>query len=82
MDKEFLILSHFSLALVFDISLVIGTAFGFNCFSLLSSIIYIFNDIQDIEKDRLHSTICLRPLTSGKIPVNIGYTLGLTKLFL
>ena len=57
----------------FDISLVIGTIFGFICLSLLSSIIYIFNDIRDIEKDRLHSTKCLRPLASGKIPVNHAF---------
>ena len=43
--------------------------FGFICFSLLSSIVYIFNDMRDIEKDRLHSTKCNRPLASGKIPL-------------
>jgi len=50
-------------------SLVTDTVFGFICFSLLSSVVYIFNDIRDMEKDRLHSTKRLRPLASGEIPV-------------
>jgi 4-hydroxybenzoate polyprenyltransferase len=42
---------------------------GFVIFSLLSSVIYIVNDIQDREKDRLHSSKRFRPLASGKITV-------------
>ncbi|MDR2596487.1 MAG: UbiA prenyltransferase family protein [Treponema sp.] len=51
-------------------SLITGTIFGFICFSLLSSIVYILNDIKDVEKDRLHSTKCRRPLASGEISVS------------
>ena len=65
----------------FDISLVAGTVLGFVCFSLLSSGIYIFNDIRDIERDRLHNTKCRRPLASGKIPVYHALV-ALTVLFL
>jgi 4-hydroxybenzoate polyprenyltransferase len=43
---------------------------GFAAFSLLSSAVYIFNDIQDIEKDRLHSTKRFRPLASGLISIH------------
>jgi 4-hydroxybenzoate polyprenyltransferase len=42
---------------------------GFAVFSILSSIIYVINDIRDIEKDRHHGIKRLRPLASGKIPV-------------
>jgi len=55
---------------LFNTQLIASTVFGFICFSLLSSIIYILNDISDIEKDRLHSTKCRRPLASGEIPVS------------
>jgi 4-hydroxybenzoate polyprenyltransferase len=50
-------------------SLISGIVLGFICFSLLSSIVYIINDIRDIEKDRLHNTKCRRPLASGEITV-------------
>lgn len=40
---------------------------GFICFSLSSSIIYIINDICDIEKDKLDSKKKNRPLASGII---------------
>lgn len=48
-------------------NLVIINIFGFISFCLLTSAIYIFNDICDIEKDKLHSTKCNRPIASGKV---------------
>jgi 4-hydroxybenzoate polyprenyltransferase len=69
--KNFLIfIPLFFSASLFDTSLIIGTVLGFICFSLLSSITYILNDIRDLEKDRLHNTKCHRPLASGQIPVH------------
>jgi 4-hydroxybenzoate polyprenyltransferase len=53
----------------FHIPHILSTAFGFVCFSLLSSIVYILNDIKDIEKDRKHTAKCRRPLASGKISI-------------
>jgi 4-hydroxybenzoate polyprenyltransferase len=54
---------------LFNFSLIITVVLGFICFSLSSSIVYIINDIRDMEKDRLHSTKCRRPLASGEMPV-------------
>jgi 4-hydroxybenzoate polyprenyltransferase len=38
---------------------------GFLAFCLVSSMVYIYNDIMDIESDRKHSVKCGRPLASG-----------------
>jgi 4-hydroxybenzoate polyprenyltransferase len=40
---------------------------GFFAFSLMSSVIYIINDIKDIERDKLHTTKRKRPLAAGTI---------------
>ena len=41
--------------------------FMFAVFCLMSSIIYIFNDLQDVEKDKMHPIKCYRPIASGRI---------------
>ena len=52
-----------------NIDLLIKTIFGFFAFSILSSIVYVINDIQDVEKDRKHPTKCKRPIASGAVSV-------------
>ena len=42
---------------------------GAMAFSLLSSMVYVINDIQDREKDRLHATKRNRPIAAGTISV-------------
>jgi 4-hydroxybenzoate polyprenyltransferase len=49
------------------------TLVGFVCFSLSASGVYLFNDIADIEKDRLHPVKSRRPLPSGRITVGTAY---------
>lgn len=46
---------------------------GFLAFSLSSSIIYIINDIFDVEKDRLHPKKCKRPIASGEISIKFAW---------
>lgn len=45
---------------------------GFVAFCLISSGIYIFNDICDLEKDKLHPTKQKRPIASGILNLNIA----------
>ena len=42
---------------------------GFLCFSFVSSIVYILNDIKDREKDRMHEVKCNRPIASGAVSI-------------
>jgi 4-hydroxybenzoate polyprenyltransferase len=41
---------------------------GFILFCLISGVIYLINDLVDIEKDRLHPQKRFRPLASGALP--------------
>ena len=45
----------------------------FFAFSFAASGIYCFNDIYDVESDRLHPRKCKRPIASGTISKELGY---------
>jgi 4-hydroxybenzoate polyprenyltransferase len=69
-------------ALVFDKQLFVVDSFlrtlaGFALFCLISSCVYIFNDLADVEADRQHPEKKNRPIASGKLPVNIAWTAGI-----
>ena len=55
--------------------------FGFFIFCILSSAIYVINDLFDIEKDRLHPFKKFRPLAHGDIPVPVGIALAVVLSF-
>src|ERR1051325_2749538 len=48
------------------------TVEGFFLFCLISSAVYLFNDIADVEADRNHPTKKFRPIASGKLPINVA----------
>src|SRR5512136_1326407 len=69
-------------AVVFDKQLVIPgsvlrTVAGFLLFCLISSAVYIFNDLSDIEADREHPEKRNRPIASGKLPVGAAWAAGI-----
>jgi 4-hydroxybenzoate polyprenyltransferase len=59
---------------------------AFGIFCMLSASIYIFNDVRDFERDRLHPVKSLRPIAGGLISrsgaVTFGFLLGLAGLAL
>ncbi len=68
-------------ALVFDKQLLILDSFlrtlaGFALFCLVSSAVYIFNDLADVEADRQHPDKKHRPIASGKLPVSVAWAAG------
>lgn len=56
----------------FNLPMVQQVALGFLVFSVLSSCGYLYNDLKDIEADRLHPTKKNRPLASGELPVGVA----------
>lgn len=78
-------------ALVFDKQLFIVESFtrtleGFFLFCLISSTVYLFNDIADVESDRKHPEKKNRPIASGALPIPVArgaaFVLGILTLSL
>lgn len=74
-------------ALIFDRQLTNSPAFlstlaGFILFCLLSSAVYILNDLADLEADRQHPYKRLRPLASGQLPEPVARTSAIALLLL
>jgi 4-hydroxybenzoate polyprenyltransferase len=78
-------------ALIFDKQLFslepfLRTLEGFFLFCLISSAVYLLNDISDIEADRQHPQKKHRPLASGELPIGVAqgaaYVLALISLSL
>jgi 4-hydroxybenzoate polyprenyltransferase len=53
---------------------------AFAIFCALSGAIYLFNDLADVEKDRLHPTKRRRPIASGALSVRTGAAIGVLTL--
>ena len=71
-------------ALVFDRKLthleaILHTLAGLVIFSLIVSVVYIVNDITDVESDRKHPTKRNRPIAAGKLPIPAawGFAIGI-----
>jgi 4-hydroxybenzoate polyprenyltransferase len=60
---------------LYNIDILKNGLLGFLAFSFTASIIYIINDIFDVEKDRLHEVKKNRPIASGAVSIKNAWIL-------
>ncbi len=56
-----------------DLRMMVGVL----AFSLMSSVVYILNDIKDVEKDRMHYAKKNRPIASGRVSIRNAYSIAI-----
>lgn len=71
----FVFLPLFFSAQFYDLSQLLNVLVAFICFCLISSSVYIFNDIWDINEDRIHPANKTRPIASGIVSIKLAYFL-------
>ncbi len=67
---------------IFNIEILTNTIIGAISFSLMSSIVYIINDIIDIEADKKHQKKKFRPIASGNISIKEAYIIAIILLII
>ena len=78
--KNFFVVIPFILSmkfLQFNLADYCNLVIGYAAFCLISSAVYIFNDLQDLEEDRKHPTKKNRPIVSGEISTSFALILGI-----
>ncbi len=70
----------FSGKFIEDPFIALDIAIGFICFSLTASVVYIINDLKDVEEDRLHPEKKHRPFAAGTVKTNSGIVLAIILL--
>ena len=58
---------------LFNVDSLIRTVMGFALFCLISSSVYILNDILDVEADKQHPDKKNRPIPSGQLPISVAW---------
>lgn len=67
---------------LFQVKQLLAGIIGFVAFCMVSSVVYIINDIRDKEKDRQHPTKCNRPIASGQVSVKNAWILAMVLLLI
>src|SRR5512140_1098609 len=62
---------------LFHLTSLLRTVAGFGLFCLMSRTVYIFNDLMDVQADRMHPVKKNRPIASGRLPVGVAITAGI-----
>ena len=75
--KNVLIFLPSILALEFEKLLTINSIFAFVAMSMIASGGYILNDINDVQKDRVHPKKKFRPIAYGTVPVTKAFILAI-----
>jgi 4-hydroxybenzoate polyprenyltransferase len=60
---------------------LIAASLCFVAFCMISSGIYVLNDIMDVKADRLHPVKKFRPIAAGKLNIQLALVIGLLSLF-
>lgn len=61
---------------ILDPPIALASIAGFFAFSFAVSAVYIFNDILDVERDRLHPEKQHRPVASGALPIPVAFAVA------
>ncbi|MBR1775270.1 MAG: decaprenyl-phosphate phosphoribosyltransferase [Bacteroidales bacterium] len=69
----FIFLPLFFDAKLFDITCLKNSSIAFVAMCFAASAVYCFNDIMDIDQDKLHPQKCKRPIASGEISIKQAY---------
>lgn len=67
---------------LFNLEKLTAGVAAFVAFCMVSSVVYIINDIRDVEKDRKHPTKCKRPIAAGTVSVRSAWTLAIILLLI
>ncbi len=67
-----LFLPLFSAHLYHNADLLAKAGISFLAMGLCASVVYLMNDLLDLESDRIHESKKKRPFASGKLPLHVG----------